>query len=164
MKTALRFVVPAAVAVGLLGLTAARRTDAPAMAGGMTLSIAGVHGGAVPASTVDAFEWSVSTTAASARSAGAGRPTYGDLVVTIPLDQTAPVLAAGAAAGKNFATATLTIGNQGSIKLSEVRISSLKWMSSPSGPVAQLSLAYAKIEWDWGGKHSAADLMRGVVN
>lgn len=169
MKTLLRFALPAVAAAGVLVLAAARTGGAPAMAGGMTLNIKDVHTGGVPPSNVESFEWNLSATGGSTTSAtgagrGTGRPQYGDLVVTVQLDQAAPAIVAGAASGKMFHEVTLAFGTQGSIKLNEARIMSVKWASGQAGPLMTLSFAYMQIDWEWGGKHAAADLMHGAVH
>src|SRR5664279_5011125 len=77
----------------IASLTPAVAATAAAPAG---LSINGIHGGAVPPSTVESFEWGVSNGGASNTSAGSGtgKAQFSNLRVTIPIDQTAPAIAA----------------------------------------------------------------------
>ena len=167
----------AASAVVVLGLTAqapghariatltpavAATAAAPAPAG---LSINGIHGGAVPPSTVESFEWGVSNGGVSNAGSGGGaaKAQFSNLRVTIPIDQTAPAIAAAVASGKHFPGATLGIGGGASIALTDVRVVAVKWTSGTSGTSATVDLLYARIEWTMGANKAGFDLMRNAA-
>jgi type VI protein secretion system component Hcp len=104
------------------------------------------------------------TIGSSSGGAASGRTQFSALHFTIALDQTAPLLTAAASSGRVFPDATLTIGTAGSVRLSDVRVSSVHLVGGPNGVSTQVDLVYGKIEWNLGKARAGFDAKTNKKN
>jgi len=165
----------AALIVGALTLTAAtsvNRTSSgdtspaasPAATANAFLRIEGIEGGATRAGhenwiEVVSFNYGVASTAGAVTAGGArtaGRAQFQDVTVTKPIDKSSPLLAVACAEGRHYPEAELVFyapGSTspiGSVRLSDVMMTSAMTGSESSGPVMEeVRLSFGRIVWNY---------------